>query len=54
MPQCPLCKIDARVVRVEEKPDTVVTYFACTNLRCPNNRQVVETRETARKTEQER
>ena len=51
---CPKCKLKARVARVEEKPDTVVTYFTCVNLRCPNNRQIIGEKVTARQTEQKR
>ena len=52
--QCPLCKIEAREARVEEKPDEVVTHFMCVNLRCPNDRRIIGEKVTARKTEQER
>lgn len=52
--QCPLCKIDARVARVEEKPDTVVTKYMCVNLRCQNNRQIIGETVAAREKKQER
>ena len=52
--RCPHCKIEARVQRVEEKPDTVVSYFMCVNLRCPNNRQVIGEKVTAKEPKQKR
>lgn len=39
---CPHCKIAARVARVEERPDATVTRWMCVNLRCPNNRKIIE------------
>lgn len=52
--KCPLCKIEARVQRVEEKPDRVVTTFICSNLRCPNSRKVIGEKVTEKEPKQER
>lgn len=52
--KCPLCKIEARVQRVEEKPDSVVTTFICSNLRCPNSRKVVGEKVITKEPKQER
>lgn len=52
--KCPLCKLDGRVGRVEEKPDSVVTTYICVNLRCPNSRKVIGEKVTAKEPKQER